>query len=548
VAGDLAFVADNTSGLQIIDVSNPMGPQFVGMYDTPGNAMDVAVAGDYAFVADDAYGVLVLDISNPASPVPLGSAGSGPQVAVAGDVAYLMDWGVGLHTVRVFQHGYDSDRNAGRSLAVDGGADPILRVRLTSTQTDTVGWDVSCDGGANWQAVVPGDDWSAATFPGSDLLWRSTHILPPNGVNPAVSDLEIDWLYAYPVIDAVTDIANDQGKQVRVEWTRSAHDFAGDPSPIAQYAVYRKIDGGLGALSARGGLEPAALEALNPAVRENALAMQAAGWDFLVAVPVLTEDSYAVVVPTLKDSTIAEGAYFTTFRVTALTAAPGVFFHSPADSGYSLDNLAPSAPSSFAVAYGTGNGNTLSWDESTDPDFQYFSVYRSSDAAFSPGPAPATESAEAHVFTLSAPVLVATTTAPGWVDPDHDEAGFSYSVTATDFSGNESPPASPGTVTAAGDPPAPRTFTVLPGTPNPFSAATVIRYDVPEGGGAFTLKVFDVNGRLVRTLAEGTQPAGRQSILWDGRDDRGRTMDSGVYFYRLAAEGYARTRKLVLMR
>jgi hypothetical protein len=271
--------------------------------------------------------------------------------------------------------------------------------------------------------------------------------------------------------------------------------------------------------------------------------MQAAGWDFLIAVPVLTEDSYAVVVPTLKDSTVAAGAYYTTFRVTALTATPGVFFHSPPDSGYSLDNLAPAPPAGVVIAYGTGSGNTLSWDESTDPDFQYYGIYRSSG-----GFTPAAGAAPGALGSLSSPVLVATTTATGWVDPDHDDAGVTYTVTATDFSGNESAPASPGSVTAAGGPAAPRSFAVYPGAPNPFRAATVIRYDVPEGGGALSLRVYDVKGRLVRTLVQGDQPAGLQSVTWDGRDNRGQVVDSGVYFYRLTAAGYTKTRKLVLMR
>lgn len=547
VAGDLAFVADGNNGLVIVDVTNPASPAPAGTYDTPGNAVDVTVSGDYAYVADDGGGLVVLDVSNPASPSLVGSASTGQAVAVAGDYAFLQDWGTGLHTIRVMEHGYDTGRNLGWSLPVDEGTDAIRRVRLTTTQTDTVTWEVSCDGGTSWQSIVPGDPWSTASPSGTDLLWRSTHVLGPSGVNPAVSALELDWLYDHPVIESVTDIPNDQGKQVRVEWTRSAHDFAGDPSQIVQYAVYRKIDYGLGTQAeAAPRYGTASLQTLDPALRRNVQEMAAAGWDFLVTVPVLTEDSYAVVVPTLKDSTVAQGSYFTTFRVTALTATPGVFFHSPPDSGYSLDNLAPSPPSGVVIAYGTGSGNTLSWDESTDPDLQYYGIYRS------PGLAPAAVSREGDsrgaLGVLSSPVLVATTTATSWVDPDYDQAAYSYAVTATDFSGNESAPASPGTVTAAGGPEPPRTFAVYPGAPNPFRASTVIRYAVPEGGGGLSLKVYDVGGRLVRTLVEGARPAGLQSVTWDGRDDRGRAVDAGVYFYRLTATDYSRTRKLVLMR
>jgi hypothetical protein len=129
---------------------------------------------------------------------------------------------------------------------------------------------------------------------------------------------------------------------VRVEWTRSSHDFVGDPTQIVEYAVYRKIDPNLGAAATSA--TASSFDDLSPAAKENALMMLAAGWDFITTVPVLVDNEYAVVVPTLKDSTIVSGQYCSTFRVTALSATPGVFFHSPPDSGYSVDNLAPSVP------------------------------------------------------------------------------------------------------------------------------------------------------------------------------------------------------------
>jgi hypothetical protein len=227
---------------------------------------------------------------------------------------------------------------------------------------------------------------------------------------------------------------------------------------------------------------------------------------------------------------MVSGQYYSTFRVTALTATPGVFFHSPSDSGYSVDNLAPAVPASFAVAYNTGGGNTLAWDEAADEDFQYFRVYRSSDPNFTPSPAN----------------LVHSTVANGWVDPDYDGWPVHYKVTATDFSGNESEPASAGTTTSIGEPPLPTTFVLYPNAPNPFNPTTVIRYDVPESGGELALRIYDVSGRLVKTLVEGAQPAGEKSATWDARDEKGRPVASGVYFCRLTAPGFTRTHKMVL--
>jgi hypothetical protein len=84
--------------------------------------------------------------------------------------------------------------------------------------------------------------------------------------------------------------------------------------------------------------------------------------------------------------------------------------------------------------------------------------------------------------------------------------------------------------------------------PNPFNPSTVIRYDVPAGGGAVTLRIYDVGGRLVRTLIDGFETAGRKSVAWHGQNDRGEMVATGVYFYRMTAPGFERTRKMVLLK
>ncbi len=69
--------------------------------------------------------------------------------------------------------------------------------------------------------------------------------------------------------------------------------------------------------------------------------------------------------------------------------------------------------------------------------------------------------------------------------------------------GNESDPASPEPATGVGEPVIPQAFALYQNVPNPFNPETTIRYDVPAGGGKVTLRVFDVSGRLVRTLVDG---------------------------------------------
>jgi hypothetical protein len=82
--------------------------------------------------------------------------------------------------------------------------------------------------------------------------------------------------------------------------------------------------------------------------------------------------------------------------------------------------------------------------------------------------------------------------------------------------------------------------------PNPFNPLCTIRYDIPRAG-MVKLKVFDVNGSLVRTLVDAWREPGVYSEVWDGRADSGVALPSGVYFYRLEAGDFVATRKIVVL-
>jgi hypothetical protein len=88
---------------------------------------------------------------------------------------------------------------------------------------------------------------------------------------------------------------------------------------------------------------------------------------------------------------------------------------------------------------------------------------------------------------------------------------------------------------------------LLGARPNPFDGSTLIAFRLPTES-AVSLKVFDVQGRLVRTLYNGRLPAGEHSVRWDGRNDVGHGVSHGVYLYTFRTEGYEQTRKLFLVR
>ena len=83
--------------------------------------------------------------------------------------------------------------------------------------------------------------------------------------------------------------------------------------------------------------------------------------------------------------------------------------------------------------------------------------------------------------------------------------------------------------------------------PNPFNETTTISFSIPQKS-KVSLKLFDVQGRLIRNLVDGMEPAGIHPVVWDRRGNDGHMVASGVYFYRFKSVGYEKSRKLVLLR
>jgi hypothetical protein len=84
--------------------------------------------------------------------------------------------------------------------------------------------------------------------------------------------------------------------------------------------------------------------------------------------------------------------------------------------------------------------------------------------------------------------------------------------------------------------------------PNPFNPTTTIKYEVREAG-LVSLKIYNVAGQLVKTLVDGQKVAGQvYSATWNGLNDAGQPVSSGVYFYKLVAKNFTQTKKMVLLK
>ncbi|MDZ7261032.1 MAG: T9SS type A sorting domain-containing protein, partial [candidate division KSB1 bacterium] len=98
----------------------------------------------------------------------------------------------------------------------------------------------------------------------------------------------------------------------------------------------------------------------------------------------------------------------------------------------------------------------------------------------------------------------------------------------------------------------PETFDLSQNYPNPFSAAgikseTRISYQLPRAS-QVSLKIYNTLGQLIKTLVDQKKEAGFHTTFWDGRDEQGRMVASGIYFYQLKAKDFIQTRKMLWLR
>ena len=98
-----------------------------------------------------------------------------------------------------------------------------------------------------------------------------------------------------------------------------------------------------------------------------------------------------------------------------------------------------------------------------------------------------------------------------------------------------------------GDSPMVSTYRLAQNYPNPFNPNTTIIYQIPVAGHV-DLRIYDVKGGLVRTLVDTPKGAGLHVTDWNGKDNMGRSVASGIYFYRIKSGDFVQTKKMVLLK
>jgi hypothetical protein len=214
----------------------------------------------------------------------------------------------------------------------------------------------------------------------------------------------------------------------------------------------------------------------------------------------------------------------------------------PGGISYTYIDLPPAIPDSFHVGVGQDT-IFIDWKYATEADFNHYNIYRSNESGFPASPEYYYGSVDTSVFKDTE-----------W----NNYQNYYYLFTAIDNQDNESDPSSELAVIFISifepdEPFIPYKVELRQNYPNPFNPRTTIVYSVPNLGpqpAKVKIIVYNIMGEEVRNLVDEYQYYGTHSVIWDGTDDRGREVRSGVYFYNLKLWNTALTpaKKMVLVR
>lgn len=356
-------------------------------------------------------------------------------------------------------------------------------------------------------------------------------------------DFNIVRVTPEPRIEAIKDIPHDQGLQVRVTWKGSAYDTRDyHGMPILQYSVWRLTPRMLlpDAVPAKNdreehGISKSALESLSKYGKNLPVRLEDQDfiWDFITTVPAIKLPIYSYVSPTLGDSTM-RGIHWSYFVVVAHASDYYSFFYSENDSGYSVDNLAPPAP--VVVAEAVPMAVELRWEMNPHPDVIHYSIFRSETAGFTP----------------SQENLIAIT--QDCYYRDNDVSGvqaFYYRVAVEDDAFNRSISDQVGITTTDvalnNLDIKPASYKLGENFPNPFNPSTEIAFQIPQDG-MVNIKIYNVLGEQVKTLTSKFYRAGFYTLSWNGKDEVGNEVFSGIYFYHMESGNFRDSGKMILAR
>lgn len=287
---------------------------------------------------------------------------------------------------------------------------------------------------------------------------------------------------------AVYDVPEDQGGQLLVTWRK----HPSDPDLVDRYDLQR-YDG---------------------------------DWFTLKSLAAANADTYGVMIPTTDILTIGQPPPGSFYRLLAHTNLPGLEYATAPYSAYSIDNLPPPKPQA-AIVDGL-EYRVVYWDDPLIPDLAASCVYRGGESGFEIGEpiaCPEDYFLESHLAWYFYRVRFRDTHG-NWSELS-DELHGQFPTNANDV------------VSAQ--------FGLFQNSPNPFNPVTTLRFDLAVAGQA-RLSIHDLAGRRICVIVDGRLERGAHEAVWNGRDDAGRAVGSGVYLAKLESNDQVSTIRMALLR
>jgi|GEM_PF-1088697 len=510
ISGPYAYVGSGSNVL-IIDVSNPLSNPILGSVPTPGSPFDIAVSGNYAYVAEGSFDLQVIDVTNPTSPallggtsMPLGSL----QVAANNSHVYITQ---AVSIVRAFVTPPDlevlpTQCSAGACTTDAGG--PYETCGGACVQLDGTLSDVGVN--ASWSTSGSG------TFSPDNTTLDAVYC--PSAADVAAGSVTLTLVpESCPSDDVILTIS--------------------PPVPVVAIDVDpNNLNTNSGAKYVTASIElppeydPADVLfeslRLNYTVAASPNSFSIGDWnhnnipDFTVKFP---RDAVQGILPGGDQVPIT-----ITGNIGNLCGFTGTDFVRVIRPHLNHPN--------GGETYLAGARTLVEWENPAGWSVNYAQIHYSADGGDTWTLVEDQVTGQSYVWvvpqepTQNGRLRVILFDDQGVMGYDSNDGPFTVSTATTGL---------PETI--------PTRHRLYQNSPNPFQGATRVAFDLPEAG-KVTLKVFDLNGRVVRVLADDWYPAGTHEVPWNALDAGGKPVSAGIYFLHIAAGSFTDTKRMYLQR
>jgi len=570
VVGDYAYLAIAGGGLEIMNVADPQHPQTVGQYNTPGRAQHVSVQGNKAYIGDSSGGLQIIDISNPANPVILSNfatAGSTTYVCVENNIAYVTE-GTGvmemidvsdpLNPVLISSYfapqqlcwmelrdgiAYLANWNEGfQILDVSYPQNPALLSQINPEQPM---YDSAASGSLACVAKYQyGMDVYDRTNPQNPVLISHTDVEPDAVIEQVVLSGSMAYVMGFKFMynegDTgyfgislwVVNLANPANPVVMGRFRYISTDY--------YYEKVLQVNGNCAYMGFRDDLY--IIDVSNPANP--------------------TQVGFYSGIPYTNDLCVHNNIACVTYCTDVYTPEYGL-------QVIGISN--PQAPetlgvvTNLGVAYSVAVSGNIAYVANGQNGVQMIDISNPS-APFITGNLPTrhhgkintcrifnnrlyvadTNWNEVQIYDISNPQQVSLITRYDWNLPSQEiyvegNALFSgcslYGLSCLDLN-----------AVSIDDPVLPEVNALqLKNYPNPFNPQTCFQFELPNSSAA-EIKIYNLKGQLVCTLASEVFSKGTNRVYWDGTDNDHKPVSSGVYICRLRSGKHSQVCKTVLLK